>query len=122
MSNSARTAFVGQFHNHINQSGKHLGVEEDNETVRLKNAPIAERWAEAIEFFFKASFKNLVTGNTGMPRHEDLVDYVQHGDLKLTRTELAEIFEWSSSSILSSHFFDVCDMDKNGLCMPKTLR
>ena len=122
MSNSARTAFVGQFHNHINQSGKHLDVKEDNETVILENALTAERRAKAIESFLKAAFKNLVTGNTGLPRHEDLVDYVQHGDLKLTRTELAEIFERSSSSILSSHFFDVCDMDKNGLCMPKTLR
>ena len=93
MSNSARTAFVGQFQNHINQSGKHLGVKEDNETVILENALTAERRAKAIESFLKAAFKNLETGNTGMPCHEDLVDYVQHGDLELTRTESAEIFE-----------------------------
>ena len=43
MSNLARTAFVGQFQNHINQSGKHLGVKEDNETVILENALTAER-------------------------------------------------------------------------------
>ena len=43
MSNSARTAFVGLFRNHINQSGKHLDVKEDNETVILENALTAER-------------------------------------------------------------------------------
>ena len=47
------------------------------------------------------------------------VDYVQHGDLELTRTELAEIFGQSSNSILSNRVFDVCDTDKNGLMCAK---
>ena len=119
MSNSARTAFIGLFRNHIHQSGKYLEVKEDNETVILENALTAERRAKAIESFLKAAFKNLVTGNTGMPRHEDLVDYVQHGDLELTRTELAEIFGQSNCSILSNRIFDVCDTDKNGLMCAK---
>ena len=97
MSMSARTAFLGLLKNHLNQNGKQLDVHEDYETVILENALTAERRAKAIESFLKAAFNNLVTGKTGVPRHEDLVDYVQHGDLELTRTELAEIFGQSNS-------------------------
>ena len=72
MSNSARMAFVGLLTNHAQQNGKYINVKEHAEMVIMENSLTAERRAKAIESFLKAAFKNLVTDQIGVPRHEDL--------------------------------------------------
>ena len=107
---SSRSNFIDYLLKMATDNGQNFNIFEKPDHEIIENAMTAKKRKVAIEEFIKCAFEQTVHSGD-VPDFKQL-EKCEHGDLFLSKMELASLFGQRTESILMKRIFETIDKDK----------